>query len=204
MYFRFYEDKPLLPDLLRINNLDSIHGLRTNTIKLLYHVYKPFGDRIKKTLTFEDEPHSLVGQRCLLTWHKKVKNMWKFYFKFRKGDEVDLSSTYRRSINSPSFQKWHQDLFYNPDNRCSVLEVTCPNFVPQPIVMGLILNRVYFNVSSGSMRYHRIKLILDSNFKETTIRNQMGMSELLIDPVYEVRVYPWWDPNFQMSHSVID
>lgn len=170
---------------------------------MLHYVYPPLVARTQTTVPFENEPHGLVGQRCLLIWHKKVKNVWSFYFKFRKGDNIDLTSNERKSLRSRDFEKWHQDLYYNPDNNCSILEVTCPGFTPLPMVMGLILNGVYLNVSSGSMRYHRLKLVLDTNYRTTTKKNQMSMFELVLDPVLEVRVFPWWHPSFAETQSLL-
>lgn len=170
---------------------------------MLHFVYPPLVMRTKTSVPFENQPHSLVGQRCLLTWHRKMRNGWKFYLRFRKGDEVNLESNLRRRIESPKFNDWHQDLFYNPDNNSSVLEVSCPSFSPLPMVMGLILNRVYFNVSSGSMRYHRLKLVMDSSFRTTTAKNQNGMQELILDPVVEVKVFPWWHPEFANTLSLL-
>ena len=171
---------------------------------MLHFLYPPLVMRTKTSVPFENEPHRLVGQRCLLTWHRKMRNGWKFYLRFRTGDEVNLESGQRRSLESPKFINWHQDLFYNPDNYSSVLEVTCPSYTPMPMVMGLILNRVYFNVSSGSMRYQRLKLVMDTSFKRTTARNQSGMHELVLDPILELKVYPWFHPEFANAQSLMN
>lgn len=171
---------------------------------MLHFLYPPLVMRTKTSQPFENEPHCLVGQRCLLTWHRKMRNGWKFYLRFRKGDEVNLESNQRQSIESPKFVNWHQDLFYNPDNNSSVLEVTCPSYSPIPMVMGLILNRVYFNVSSGSMRYQRLKLVMDSSFRMTTAKNQNAMQEVNLDPVLELKVYPWWHPEFANAQSLLN
>ncbi|KAL4225585.1 hypothetical protein ACF0H5_016273 [Mactra antiquata] len=203
LYLRFYKEKKNIPEKYGLSSIECIHGLRARTIKMLYCGYQPFIDRTLTTVPFENEPHILIGQKCLLSWHNKIKNVWKFYFKFRKGDSVDTSSNKQRSINSNGFLKWHQDLEYNPDAGCSILEVTCQTFVQLPVVMGLILNGVYLNVSHGSMRYHRLKLILDSNFHTISTKNQMSMYELILDPILEVRVYPWWHPSFTDTQSVL-
>lgn len=203
MYLRYYCNKENIPDDLRLASLDCIHGLRARVIRTLFYVYPPMVTRTQTTVPFENEPHALVGLRCLLTWHKKVKNVWSFYFKFRKGDSVDLSSNERKSIKSRDFEKWHQDFFYNPDDKSSILEVTCPGFTPLQVVMGLILNGVYLNVSAESMRYHRLKLIMDTNYRITTKKNQNSMCEIVLDPVLEVRVYPWWHPNFTETQSIL-
>ncbi|WAR02510.1 TM183-like protein [Mya arenaria] len=199
----YYIDETNIPDELRMTSIECIHGLRARTIKMLHFVYPPLVMRTKTSMPFENEPHCLVGQRCLLTWHRKMRNGWKFYLRFRKGDEVDLSSNEQKALKSPGFMKWHQDLFYNPDEGASVLEVTCQNYSPLPMVMGLILNRVYLNVSSGSMRYHRLKLVMDSSYRATTAKNQGSMQELVLDPVLEVKVFPWWHPAFADSQSML-
>lgn len=202
LYLRHYIEDGNIPDDLRLNSLDCIHGLRARTIKMLNFVYPFLVKRNETSVPFENEPHCLVGQRCLLTWHKKVKNVWKFYFKFRKG-EVDLSSNERQSLKSRHFEKWHQDLFYNPDDNSSILEVTCPGYVSLPVVMGLILNGVVLNVSVASMRYHRLKLLMDTSYRMTNAKNQMSMFEVNIDPVLEVRVFPWWHPSFTETQSIL-
>lgn len=203
LFFSFYIDVSEIPDELRLNSIECIHGLRARTIRMLHFVYPPLAMRTKTSVPFESEPHVLVGQRCIVTWHKKSRNGWKFFFRFRKGEEADLSSNEQKAVKSPDFGKWHQDLFYNPDEGASVLEVTCPNFIPIPMVMGLILNRVYLNVSAASMRYHRLKLIMDSSYRATTAKNQGCMHELVLDPVLEVRVYPWWHPAFAETQSAL-
>ena len=200
-FYRFYSDSKVLPRDLKRDNLECIHGLRARVIQTLFYVYPPLVSRSQTTIPFENEPHILVGHRCLLTWHKKVKNVWNFCFKFRRGDQTEKDSNSRRGMMSKEFESWHQDLFYNPDNNCRILEVTCSNFNSIPIVMGLILNRVYLNVSSGSMRYHKLKLIFDTHLKTTTTKNEVGMFEVILDPVLEVRVYPWWHPRYREAHA---
>lgn len=204
IYYRFYHTKVDLPESLTLSALDCIHGLRSRAIRMLYLTYPPFIEHTKTNLPFENDPHTLIGQRCMLMWHRKWKNVWKFFFKFHKGELTDVSSNKRRSITSPEFSRWHQDLNYNPDENCSVLEVTCQTFVPLPIVMGLYLNMVKLNMSSGGMCNQRLKLMLDSSYHHVKSRGRMDLHELVIDPVLEVRVFPWWDPGYAVTHEVLE
>ena len=198
--YRFYRDSKELPVELKRENLECIHGLRARVVKTLFYLYPPLVSRSHTSVPFENEPHILIGHRCLLTWHKRVKNVWTFCFKFRKGDQLDRDSNSRRGMMSKEFKAWHQDLFYNPDNYCRILEVTCSNFNSIPVVMGLILNKVYLNLGS-SMRYHKLRLIFDTHLKMTGAKNETGMFEVVLDPVLEVRVYPWWHPKYREAHK---
>ncbi|KAH3888838.1 transmembrane protein 183-like [Dreissena polymorpha] len=202
LYRRFYCKEVGIPEELSLDTIDCIHGLRARTVRMLHFAYPPLAMKTKTTVSFEAQPHCLVGQRCLLMWHQKVRNCWKFYLRFCKVDKLDLSSNVWKDITSPDFDKWHQDLFYNPNEYSSILEVTCPNYIQIPMAMGLVLNGVYLNVSSASMRYHRLKLVMDSSFRATTAKNQNSQQELVLDPVLDVKVFPWWHPLFAETQSL--
>ncbi|XP_050411252.1 putative transmembrane protein 183BP isoform X1 [Patella vulgata] len=194
LYTRFYISKIKLPKKLQPVCIERIHGLKANVVRALYHFYPPFIERLTQTVPFESEPHSLVGQRCLLLWYQPVKNYWNFCFKFVKPGFLHQGKntlTSQRDIIDH-----YDDLSYNTEAGCTILQVTCTHFLSVPIVMGMVLNRVFLTVSGQGMRYHTLRLMFDSRYQHQSMNSGTA---LVLDPVINVRVIPWWDPKYPFT-----
>lgn len=90
----------------------------------------------------------------------------------------------------------YDDVFYNPVEGCCVLQVSCQNFMTHPIVMGLILTKVYLNVSQD-MKHHKLRLVFDSQINAAQKGSVIG-TQLVLDPVLNIRVFHWWDPQYHL------
>lgn len=195
--FCFNQDE--LPDNLRIETLERINGLRQRVIRSLYCVYPPFIAKIQRTLPFEDEPHILVGHRCMLTWYEKVKNVYNFNFKFKKERIYDVNKLqYLREISDLRYG--YRDLYFNQENDYYVLEVTCQSFLSVQPVMGLILSNVYLKLSTG-LRHHCLKLVFDTNIKGDGSRKNVEDTVIILDPVLNIKIYPWWHPKYPFINN---
>ncbi|KAJ8299805.1 hypothetical protein KUTeg_023865 [Tegillarca granosa] len=192
----------ILPDDLQPCTLERIHGLRQRVIRSLFYVHSPLVERIKTTIPFENEPYHLIGQRCILHWHEKVKNKWVFNFKF-KNETITSERNYivERKRHYDLF-RGHNDLFYNPLNGCCMLQVVCHNFINIPPILGLLLSQIYLKVGHG-MRYHCLKLVFNSSVNSGNLSaNRYGVSGdvvVMIDPAINLKVFPWWNPQYQIS-----
>lgn len=201
LYNRFYYEKNELPECLRIENLERINGLRQRVIRSLFYIYPPFVAKIKRTMPFEDEPHFFVGQRCIFTWHEKVKNVYNFNFKFKKERIYEINKL-KYFKETTDLKNGYRDLYFNQENDYYVLEVTCQTFLSVPSVMGLVLSNVYLKLSSG-MRYHCLKLVFDTNIKGIPVGNRKFIEDtvMILDPVLNVKIYPWWHPKYPFLNN---
>ncbi|XP_060074475.1 transmembrane protein 183-like [Ylistrum balloti] len=201
IYKRHVKDLSKLPDFLQPVCLERIHGLRQRVIRALFFVYPVFISRTMTAAPFQEQHlcYNLKGHLCLVSWHEPNKNMWNFNFKFRKERMGEINSLLRLNGEPQSLHSGYKDLHHNLENDSYVLRVTCKNFTAIPPVMGLVLTNVLLRLSA-SMRYFTIRLMFD-----TTLKQGMGASDrdrqslekvVILDPVVDVRVFPWWHPNY--------
>ena len=184
------------------SHLERVHGLRARVIRSLHYMYPPLSNKTNKN-TMEEIPKKLVGQRCILQWHKPMpdKKSWSFCFKFS-------NEPFSLSVNKLCYPKknsdllnGYNDLFHNPENGCSVLEVFCQNFTSVPIVMGQILTKVGIKLSQ-TMRYQRIKM--EFNTRLTGKNRPSGCASenvIILDPVINWRTMAWWHALYPGGNS---
>ena len=198
MFSRYCQEIEKLPDELKPVCLERIHGLRKRVIRALFHFYPTLADRTTKTIPFEDEHHSLVGLRCIVMWYEPVKNLWNFNFKLRKERISDINKLVTiKSTRDKNLHKGYCDVYSNTENDCYLLQVTCQNFQNVTSVMGLVLSNITLKVGQG-MRYHCLRLHFDSCMKTTTnhVKNKAGDIVIMLDPVLNLKVFPWWHPKY--------
>ncbi|XP_067655626.1 transmembrane protein 183-like isoform X1 [Haliotis asinina] len=196
MYLRYFEKSVKLPDDLQPSNIERIRGLRARVIRSMFYLYRPLADRTTPLVPFENEPHQLQGQRCHLSWHQPVKNMWNFCFKFTKGQPSTRPFLPTKMATKNDLLPGYNDLFYNTEDGCRILQVTVQNFVSIPMVMGLVLSKVYLTISA-QMRYYRLRMLFDTNLQG----GNSNSAEMIVDldPVVNIRVLPWWDPKYPFT-----
>jgi hypothetical protein len=76
------------------------------------------------------------------------------------------------------------------------MEVACKNFSSFPVIMGMVLNKVYLNVSQN-MRFHRLRLVFDTHRVKDIKQCYTGVT-VILDPVINAKIFKWWDPRFPM------
>ncbi|RUS76769.1 hypothetical protein EGW08_015476, partial [Elysia chlorotica] len=152
LYARYYKDKLGLADYAKPTSMERLHGLRARVIRSLFVLHPKLSTWVQSKGPMEDEPHSLKGHRCLVMWHQPGPKGWQFCFKFQKPALEPLSS---RLASKLDVYHGFNDLHYNPEEGCSVLQVTCCHFSSDAAVMGLLLTQVYVTLSTG-FRHHRL------------------------------------------------
>lgn len=181
------------------------HGLRTRIIRALFHVYPPLSARALThsagTASSQDDPQLLTGLRCILAWQERSsKPNWKFYFKFRRGSgrlgcPLSLAATNSRSghgLLAPV------DVLHNRDERCVILVITTPHFLPLPIVMGQVLIKASV---TGSIFTQSLRLVFSSEYILPNSRSDIAGSVIAqFDPFISARVLHWWHPNYPHRH----
>jgi len=188
----------LLPSSLQPTSVEHRpHGLRTRVIRALYHVYPRFSNTVLLTHPTIADPQQLVGLRCVLAWQEPVaKPSWKFYFKFRRGFG---RSACPLTINTESNSSQHRllapaNVLHNPEERCLVLVVTTPHFLPLPVVMGQVLVKAS---SAGSIFSQSLRLTFSSAYVHRGNRSDLDSSVVAhFDEFVTARVMPWWHPNY--------
>ena len=176
------------------------HGLRTRVVRALFHVYRPLSERLvnqsSSTVSCHADPHRLTGLRCLMAWQERSsKPNWKFYFKFRRGCgrlSCPLGSSHGgagsvHSLLAPA------NVLHNPDERCVLLVVTTPHFLPLPLVMGQVLVRA---AVTGSIFTQSLRLTFSSEYIQPRPSDVASSVVAHFDAFVLARVLDWWHPNY--------
>ncbi|XP_033751514.1 transmembrane protein 183-like isoform X2 [Pecten maximus] len=201
IYKRYAIDLSKLPNFLQPVCLERVHGLRQRVIRALFFVYPVFISRTVTAAPFQDQQlcYNLTGHLCLVSWHEPHKNMWNFNFKLRKERMGEINSLLRLKGEPQNLHSGYKDLHHNLENDSYVLRVTCKNFTGIPPVMGLVLTNVILRLSA-SMRYFTLHLMFDTTLKQgmgSNVRDSQSLEKVVIlDPVVDIRVFPWWHPNY--------
>jgi len=194
---RFCRGSNLLPPSLQSSAVEHRpHGLRTRVIRALYHVYQPLSERVLSTsagtASSQADPQRLTGLRCILAWHERSsKPNWKFYFKFRRGSGrlgCPLSNS-----GSGNGLLAPVDVLHNPDERCVILLITTPHFLPLPIVMGQVLIKASV---TGCIFTQSLRLTFSSEYILPGRSDIAGSIVAHFDPFISARILHWWHPNY--------
>lgn len=195
VYERFYNKDKELPADLKPHSIERIHGLRARCIRALYFLSPVLSERVQPKGPFDADPHSLIGYRCLLVWHQPSQGKWHFCFKLQK-PSLHLQTCNTRPAYLEDIRKGYNNLFYNPEEGCCVLQVTSSHFAStSPHVMGQLLSAVHMSLSHG-FRHQRLRLSFDSTRVSETQSPVSHDLECVLDPAMAVRIYHWWDPNY--------
>ena len=145
----------------------------------------------------ESDPDRLIGSRCLLMWYNRVKSLWHFFFKFRRLRTKRCSLAQRDMCTMQQDLHKADDIDYNPEDGCCVLQVVLQNFVSlPPTVMGQVLAQTSVSVGHG-MRFHKVKLIFSSEYVDANNKNALASgTTLMLDPVLNMHICHWWSPKY--------
>lgn len=202
LYRRHYRIDAHLPFRLQPDSIDRMRCLRARVIRSLFHLYEPFDLRVSKIPPLpESTPTTLLNSKCLLFWVRKVsgtrpESLWEFNFKFIKQQRHSKNAC-AKSLRMP---RQYEDVHWNPDSDCYMLQVTTLNYILTPVVMGMTLALFTINVSTD-MRHHRVRLLFqDSPLQRGKKKGDQGGLQVVLDPVQSVRVVDWWHPQYPSSH----
>lgn len=195
VYRRFHSKDKDLPVDLKPHAMERNHGLRARCIRALYVISPVLNERVQLKGPFEADPHSLIGHRCLLVWHQPSQGKWHFCFKLQK-PSLRQQSCNTRPAYLEDIRNGYNNLFYNPEEGCCVLQVTSTHFAStSPHVMGQLLSAVHMTLSHG-FRNQRLRLSFDSSRVSETQSPVNHDLECVLDPTIAVRLFHWWDPNY--------
>ncbi|XP_066999803.1 putative transmembrane protein 183BP [Anabrus simplex] len=196
LYKRYYKTVPNLPERLEPECMMRLYGLRTCVIRALHYMYPPFVNKLKVVTSFEVNPHSLTKRQCILMWHQKCKNQWVFYFKLKQHSTLIGRGTGTKP-RQPDLLEMLEDVSANQDEGCKVLQVTCLNYIPHPLVLGQTLCNVTMTLSHGLCSY-RMRL----EFGSGPLCYNDNSNTLVFDPVVNVKVLDWWHPLYPHNSSM--
>jgi hypothetical protein len=208
LYQRFcHHSSPDLPQSLQPDRMvHRTHGLRARVVRALYIVYAPLSSRVvhnavaaSASVLPSADPQSLVGLRCVLSWHEHLpKCQWRFFFRFQRGLSKSCCplspSVGHRSTDALLAPA---DVMHNADEHSIVLIVSTPHFVALPIVMGQVLIQASI---SGAIFTQCLRLAFCGEYIDANRANIAGATIASIDPVVSVRVVHWWNPGFPHKH----
>ncbi|XP_013189533.1 putative transmembrane protein 183BP isoform X2 [Amyelois transitella] len=189
LYKQYCENRPRLPEKLRIENSYTVYGLRQRVIRALFHTYNLFFKRVMHEATQDSKPHDLVKRRCVNVWFSEGPTYWYVYFKFKK------------SFVTKTAGRWEVDFLEelgkvdaNPEEDCQVLQVTCQSFYDVPPLMGMTLSSVSVVLSQG-FQHHRVHLGFNSGTHNVS-KNILPECTVVLDTVTKISVYNWWHPRY--------
>ncbi|KAL8572794.1 hypothetical protein ACOMHN_024970 [Nucella lapillus] len=195
LYKRYYTKEKELPTDLKTHAMERNHGLRARCIRALFFLDPPLAQRVQLKGPFETDPHSLVGYRCLLVWHQPWQGKWHFCFKLQR-PSLRPPTTNMRPAYLEDVRNGYNNLFYNPEEGCCVLQVTSTHFAStSPHVMGQLLSAVHMTLSHN-FHHQRLRLSFDSRRVRETSASAGHALECVLDPAVAVRIFHWWDPNY--------
>lgn len=195
LYNRYYSKEKDLPADLRPQAMERNHGLRARCIRALYFLSPVLVERVRLHGPFESDAHTLVGYRCLLAWHQPAQGKWHFCFKLQRLSPLYQPST-NRYTRCEDIRNGYNNIYYNPEEGCCVLQVTSTHFSStSPAVMGQLLSGVHISLSHG-FRHQRIRLSFDSSHVTAASLSSGHAVECVLDPVVAIKIFHWWDPSY--------
>ncbi|KAK7098729.1 putative transmembrane protein 183BP [Littorina saxatilis] len=194
LYKRFYTKEKQLPEDLKPHAMERNHGLRARCIRALFLLAPPLVERVQPKGPFDTDVDSLIGYRCLLVWHQPSQGKWHFCFKLQK-PSLQQQKSNSRPAYLEDVKTGYNNLFYNPEEGCTVLQVTSTHFAAtSPHVMGQVLSASHMTLSHG-FRHQRLRLSFDSS--RVSESGSAGHAfEAVLDPAIAIRIFHWWDPNY--------
>ncbi|KAK4306296.1 hypothetical protein Pmani_021852 [Petrolisthes manimaculis] len=203
MYRRWYRMVPELPPHLTPWNIDSVHGLRAAVVRSLFFTYLPFTARISAEKPLTADPTILLRTQCVLQWHSKEGNLHKYFFKFvQPGQRIARG----RGRWCRRGGRWEEDtsVTYNEEEGCYILMASSPAVCGTTMVMGERLYHAGLGISAN-LRNHRLRLSFVPAHLLPTLPNaparkyQVPATEITLEPVLDVRLYPWWHPQYMKT-----
>ncbi|XP_076811956.1 transmembrane protein 183-like, partial [Clavelina lepadiformis] len=165
-------------------------GFCPDVIRAMHNVLPQYS----LTSSFSSENlHNLEGLQCLMQWHKLHNKQCIFNFKM-KSPPKKISIHLRKMKDS--------EIWFNPEDNCSLLQVVCKNFMDlsKSQITGLTLTKTYVTIS-GDMTSQKIKLI----FHDTRRRlkplpmaryKEAAGNVIVLCSVLSFRVLHWWNPSY--------
>ncbi|XP_027224000.1 transmembrane protein 183 isoform X1 [Penaeus vannamei] len=200
LYKRHHRLISQLPEELTIWNMERLRGLKANVIRALFYMYPPFHARIAGEKPLTADPTRLLRTQCVLQWHSKMGSIYRYYFKFSKQMQNKKRLTSARE-GLPALMTKDSLIHVNDNEGCYIMEAVASCICAVPMVMGEYLHHAGLGVSAD-LRSHRLHLslapahLLPSTASAKSRKYQVPYKEVMLEPVRDVRVYPWWHPQY--------
>lgn len=136
LYRTYYVPTRYLPEDLQPEYLVRKYGLRTSVIRALHHMYPPFKTKLSMPYRVKRHPDILTKRLCYSMWYYKKQGRWCYCFKMREKLDNVLQHSRHTNFSQPDLLEILDDVTANPDEYCSVLQVTCTHFIHVPLVIG--------------------------------------------------------------------
>ncbi|KAG0727955.1 Transmembrane protein 183 [Chionoecetes opilio] len=196
MFRRYYKWSPGIPYSLSYWNVDHrLKEVRVCVVRALYLMYPPFLRRLSQEKPLSADPTQLLRAQCILQWHQKVRSQHKYFFKFALPEYCDSrKGTLLQGVDDAS-------AYLNPHSGCWILEATSVSVCGVAMVMGESLYHAGLGVSAN-LCSHCLRLafvpahLLPPSASAPTRRHRVPATEIKLDPVCNVRLYPWWHPQY--------
>ncbi|XP_068247824.1 transmembrane protein 183 [Palaemon carinicauda] len=204
LYRRCYSWTANLPECLTYHNMDDTRGLKPAVIRSLFYTYSPFCARVAKEEPLSGHPARLIGALCVSQWgsHGGSSEKFRKYF-FILTKDVKKK---RKVQCAQNLQYMPSDsvVNFNKDEGCYILETVLSGVCHIPMVMGSYLHNGHLGLSLGFCA-HRLHLTFGPAYLLS--KNSSGlhhkylpnteMSQIVLEPVRDVRIYPWWHPKYE-------
>ena len=185
LYHRHVTSYEKLPSRLKPLDIDAGSGIRSRVIRALFYVYLPLSTLQRDFASY------IINRRCSVFWWEKEFNLkkncfvWNYLFKF-----VDVS--WKRNISQ-------HNLLENSEKHNLVMKVKCPNYIHLDCksCSNMIMTS-FHDCMSSDMRYHKLKMVFNEERRDKKYIKEQGKL-LIISPVIEYSIIPWWNPNYPHS-----
>ncbi|XP_071513755.1 putative transmembrane protein 183BP isoform X1 [Panulirus ornatus] len=199
LYKRHHKWVIELPENLTFWNMNNVRGLRAAVIRSLFYMYSPFCARIAAEKPLSSVPTHLLRSQCVLQWHSKIGTHHKYFFKFIDSNQNRNLKDGRKKL--VFVEETHKLVNLNPEDGCFIIEATCNAVCATAMVIGEFLYHAGLGLTTN-LCSHRLRLcfvpshLLPRSASFTARKYQIPATEILLDPVSDVRIYPWWHPQY--------
>lgn len=123
LYKRYHSPLKILPTRLQPECMARPRGLRACCIRSLYYMYEPFEQRLSGQR--QQDFHLLAKRYVDRCWFKQEGNNWLYYYKLKRKlvEGSRAAESERLFRQNPNSIKSLRDIFYNPEEGCSLLVV---------------------------------------------------------------------------------
>lgn len=183
-------------------NPNRLRGLRSNVVKLLYRVYPPFIERLKKPTTTIDL-ESLKGLRLVSCYFKEKSNVWIYCYKFwnqivtRKPRVISKDELLEEDYDVENVIAKFNNIFENPHEGFTMLLVFTSRFIPMPVDC----------IAAGSKEYKvlGIRQILSTDMRNSNLEIEFSRARentpsvsIKYHSIIKFKILNWWHPDYNI------
>ncbi|KAK8379890.1 hypothetical protein O3P69_019714 [Scylla paramamosain] len=170
LFRRHYQWTAALPESLSYWNIDRrMRDVRVCVIRALFLMYPPFCARLAAEKPLSADPTQLLRAQCILQWHRKEGSHHKYFFKFAHPQHCSRDGRLAKCVGEAPAHT-------NPHSGCWVLEAT--------------------GAATRSVLPWSPHTSCPPPPGPPPVATVFPATEITLDPVTNVRLYPWWHPEY--------